>query len=89
MILYINEEHCSSLEQLKGYFDVSLTSDSTIYCDLLDYGRYCDISEWLQEMGEDDLAKEVSSIDNTLSDSEYFIALKKIIAKLFLFCPSF
>ena len=79
MILYINEEHCSSLEQLKGYFDVSLTSDSTIYCDLLDYGRYGDISEWLQEMGEEDLAKEVSSIDNTLSDSEYFIALKKII----------
>ena len=79
MILYINEEHCSSLEQLKGYFDVSLTADSTIYCDLLDYGRYGDISEWLQEMGEEDLAKEVSSIDNTLSDSEYFIALKKII----------
>ena len=77
--LYINDKHCLSVEQLKGYFTEDLTSDSVIYYDILDYGRYGDISQWLQELGEDELSAKVASIDNTLSDSEYFIELKKII----------
>ena len=39
MILYINNEHCTSLEQLKGCFREDLTPDSNIYADLQDYGR--------------------------------------------------
>ena len=78
--LYINDKHCLSVEQLKGYFTEDLTADSVIYYDILDYGRYGDISQWLQELGEDELSAKVASIDNTLSDSEYFIELKKIKA---------
>ena len=77
--LYINDKYCLSVEQLKGYFTEDLTADSVIYYDILDYGRYGDISQWLQELGEDELSAKVASIDNTLSDSEYFIELKKII----------
>ena len=88
MILYINDEHCLSVEQLKGYFTEDLTAESPIFSDLLDYGRSGDISEWLKEMEEDEMSGKVASIDNTLSDSEYFIALKKIITGDFDPTPS-
>ena len=79
MILYINEEHCSSLEQLKGYFTEDLTAESPIYYDLLDYGRSGDISEWLKEMEEDEMSAKVALIDSDLSDSKYFVELKSIL----------
>ncbi|MBQ0057512.1 MAG: hypothetical protein KBT20_07640, partial [Bacteroidales bacterium] len=62
MRLYINNEHCSTVEQLKGYFKLDLTPDSDIYADLLDYGRHGDIAEWLREMDEAELASKVESI---------------------------
>lgn len=79
MILYINNEHCSSVEQLKGYFTENLTSDSDIYNDLLDYGRYGDIAVWLREMGEPDMASKVDSISGDLGDSAFFAQLKAAI----------
>ena len=84
MMLYINDEYCSCLEQLKGYFEMPLTADSNIYVDLLDYGRCGDLSKWLSDCGENNLAEEelsqkVKSINSNLSDSEYFAELKKVV----------
>ena len=55
-ILYINNEHCTSVAQLKGYFSEDLTPESDTYYDLLDYGRSGDIAVWLREMDEPELA---------------------------------
>ena len=77
--IYINDEHCLSVEQLKGYFTEDLTAESPIFSDLLDYGRSGDISEWLKEMEEDEMSEKVALIDTTLSDSEYFVELKSIL----------
>ena len=79
MILYINDEHCLSVEQLKGYFTEDLMAESPIYYDLLDYGRSGDISEWLKEMEEDEMSAKVALIDSDLSDSKYFVELKSIL----------
>lgn len=79
MILYINNEHCSSVEQLKGYFTEALTPDSDIYADLLDYGRYGDIAVWLREMGELEQATRVEAISGDLSDSAFFAQLKAVV----------
>ena len=72
MVLYINNEHCSSVDQLKRYFTEDLTPDSEIYADLQDYGRHGDIAVWLREMDEPELANKVESISSDLSDSEFF-----------------
>ena len=71
MILYINNEHCTSIAQLKGYFSGSLSIGSIIFYDLLDRGRYGDIAQWLREIGEDSIAERVESINPELTDSEY------------------
>ena len=42
IILYINNEHCTSVGQLKDYFSMNLTPENDIYADLLDYGRHGD-----------------------------------------------
>lgn len=72
MVLYINNEHCSSVDQIKRYFTEDLTPDSEIYADLQDYGRHGDIAVWLREMDEPELANKVESISSDLSDSEFF-----------------
>ena len=79
MILYINNEHCTSVDQLKEYFSMDLTPESDIYADLLDYGRHGDIAEWLCEMVEPDLASRVKSIALDLSDSVFYAKLKATI----------
>lgn len=79
MILYINNEHCCSVEQLKGYFTENLNYDSDIYADLLDYGKNGDIAVWLREMGETELANDVESIPDDLCDSAYYAQLKVAI----------
>lgn len=78
-ILYIKNEHCTSVEQLKGYFSEDLTPESDTYVDLLDYGRHGDIAKWLGEMGEAEMAECVDAIDTGLSDSAYFVQLKSLI----------
>ena len=78
-ILYINEEHCTSLEQLRGYFENSLGYDSPIFYELLEYARFGDMSKWLREKGESSLADKVDSIDGNLGDSAYFFEMRRII----------
>lgn len=79
IILYINDEHCSCVEQLKGYFKIGAKYDNPIVMELLEYGRAGDISEWLREKGESELADFVDNISNDLGDSEYFSQLTAII----------
>ena len=78
-ILYIDNEHCSSVEQLKEYFKIGANYDNPIVMELLEYGRAGDISEWLREKGESELADFVDNISNDLGDSEYFSQLTAII----------
>ena len=79
IILYINDEHCSSVEQLKEYFKIGANYDNPIVMELLDYGRAGDISDWLREKGESELAKAVDNLNDNLGDSEYFSQLTAII----------
>lgn len=79
MILYINNEHCSSVDQIKRYFTEDLTPGSGTYADLLDYGRYGDIAVWLREMGESEMATKVGSISGDLNDHAFFAQLKAAI----------
>lgn len=78
-ILYINGEHCSSIEQLKNYFKENLTPESGTYADLLDYGRAGDITKWLDENDAPDFAEKVRAVDNKLSDSAFIYELSKAI----------
>ena len=78
-ILYIDNEHCSSVEQLKGYFKTGTNYDSPIRMELLDYGRAGDISDWLREKGESELTDSVDNINNDFGDSDYFSQLTAII----------
>ena len=77
--LYIDNEHCSSVEQLKGYFKIGTNYDNPIVMELLEYGRAGDISDWLREKGESELAKAVDNINDNIGDSEYFSQLTAII----------
>ncbi|MBP3471479.1 MAG: formylglycine-generating enzyme family protein [Paraprevotella sp.] len=79
MILYINKSYCSSLEQLRGYFKGQIDINSDIYWDLLESGRSHDISNWLQERGETDLACRLEKIDYELGDSAFFAEMCKVI----------
>ena len=79
IILYINNEHCTSLDQLKDYFSDDLTPESDIYADLLDYGRHGDLAEWLREMGEPERASKVETIASDLRDSAFYAQLKATI----------
>ena len=60
--LYIDNEHCSSVRQLKQFFKAVTSYDSPIVMDLLEYGRAGDISDWLREKGESELAKAVDNL---------------------------
>ena len=79
IVLYINNEHCTSVEQLKGYFSEDLTPESDTYADLLDYGRHGDIVDWLLEQGEQELSSKVASISADLCDSAFYAEMKGII----------
>ena len=76
--LYIDNEHCSSVGQLKQFFKAVTSYDSPIVKDLLEYGRAGDISDWLREKGEPELAKAVDNLNDNLGDSEYFSQLTAI-----------
>lgn len=79
IILYINDEHCSSLEQLKGYFTEDLALDSDIYEALIDYSKNGELSEWLREHDEIEIASEIDAIPAKLGDTDYFSSLKAIL----------
>ena len=77
--LYINEEHCTSLVQLRSYFKDSLSYDSPIFYDLLDYARSGDLSKWLREIKEEKLANQLETINSDLGDADYFAEVCYII----------
>ena len=77
--LYIDYEHCTSLEQLRSYFKDSLSYDNPIFYDLLDYARSGDMSRWLRDKGESDLADKVDGIAGNLGDSEYYSCLSSLM----------
>ena len=52
LTLYINDEHCSSVEQLRGYFNKEIKYGSPMFMDLVDYGRAGELAQWLIEQGE-------------------------------------
>lgn len=78
-ILYINDEYCSSVEQLRGYFNNEIKYGSPLFMDLVDYGRTGELAQWLMEQGETELAKDVDSINQTIGDSEYVSLLASAI----------
>lgn len=79
-ILYINEEHCTSLEQLRNYFEEAPSYDSPLFYDLLDYARSGDISSWLHGKGETVLANQVDGIDRDLGDAAFFAEMCRVIS---------
>ena len=70
-IIYINNEQCSTLEQLIVFFQ-SAKPLNLIYYDLLDYGRNKELSNFLQEIGESEKANSINVIPSELNDSDYF-----------------
>ena len=79
MILYIDNEYCYTISQLRSYFTKGLVVGSNAYDDLLDYGRHGDLSSWLREIGESSIAESIDSIDSGLTDSEYMSKLGSAI----------
>ena len=77
--LYINDEHCSSVEQLRGYFNKEIKYGSPMFMDLVDYGRAGELAQWLIEQGETELAKDVDSINENIGDGEYISLLSSIL----------
>ena len=77
--LYINEEHCTSLEQLRNYFEESPSYQSSTFYDLIDYARSGDMSAWLREKGESNLADKLDSIAENLGDGDYFSRLSALM----------
>ena len=75
--LYIDNEHCESIEQLKGYFN-QMSSNQDIYKAILEYGKDGDIAAWLKEKGEVKLSVKVEGIDRKIGDSEYMNHLTNI-----------
>lgn len=78
-VLYIDNEYCYDIEQLKRYFD-SIAINSPSCTDLLEYGRNGDIATWLREHRDNDIADQVDAIDINLGDSEYINQLANIIS---------
>lgn len=77
--MYVNNEHCNSVEQLKSYFSNGLVVGSELYSDMLDYGRYGDIAAWLREQGYTSLADTVDAIDSKLGDADFINQLCEVI----------
>lgn len=85
--LYIDDQLCSSLIELKQHF-LELSCGSNSYLDLLDYSKHGDLINWLEERNEKDLADKIRLLDCTLGDSEYmnqisaiFVSSKSSIAR--------
>lgn len=77
--LYINNEHCTSLEQLKCYIIMCAGKESNIFQELLEDARCGVISRWLMERDLHQMANQIDDLDTNLGDSEYYSKLSKII----------
>lgn len=73
-ILYINNEHCFSLEQLKQYFSNDIEYGDRIFFDLIDSAPK-DIPNWLREHDEHEMAEKIERIDKNTGSSNYLSQL--------------
>lgn len=78
-ILFINNEHCTSLEQLKKYFNNDVSIESELFAELVDYARYGDMTKWLKEHGNHNLADLIEDINEEQDDKLFFEKLSHII----------
>ena len=78
-IIYIDNKLCSNIEQLRPYFNVPINYGSNIFMDILDYGRSGDLSSWLREHEENELALNIDDIDSNIGDGEYISRITDII----------
>lgn len=77
-ILYINNERCNTFEKLEKYF-LSVKSFDDVFYDLVDFGRYQELSSFLREVGEFEKADKIDAIDSNLNDSCFFSEMYSII----------
>ena len=76
--LCINNELCHNLTQLQEHLK-GITYDSNVFSDILEYALCGDLSTWLCEHGHEDIADKVSSIDNTISDTDFVNQLTNLL----------
>lgn len=76
--LYINNELCQDLKHLQVLMK-KIPVDSEVYSDILEYSRYGDLSSWLREHDNSELADQVDEIDKKVGDTEYITALSQIL----------
>ena len=57
-ILYINNERCNTFEMLENHF-LSVKSFDDVFYDLVDFGRYQELSSFLREVGEFEKADKI------------------------------
>ena len=80
MALNINNEYCTSFEQLRSYFITLPEFGSNLYWDLIESGRDQAISQWLHDnIGNVDMAHQLESIDDDLGDTDYLKEMRRII----------
>ena len=77
-ILYINNERCNTFEMLENHF-LSVKSFDDVFYDLVDFGRYQELSSFLREVGEFEKADKIDTIDSNLNDSCFFSEMYSII----------
>lgn len=72
-ILYINNEYCLSLKQLKAYFAKPLLPESSLFTELLTLQSDGLLAKWLGESGDEhelQLARELDAIPPRMADSD-------------------
>ena len=80
MPLNINDEYCTSFEQLRSYFITLPEFGSNLYWELIESGRDQAISQWLHDnIGNVDMAHQLESIDDHLGDTDYLKEMRRII----------
>ena len=87
-ILYINDERCTSMKQLRSYFEGSISYSSPLFYDLLDYARSGDMSSWLREIKEEEKANRLDAINFDLGDADCFAEVCYIILGQMMQTPS-
>lgn len=78
VLLYINNERCNTFEMLENHF-LSVKSFDDVFYDLVDLGRYKDLTNFLREVGEFEKADKIDAIDSNLNDSCFFSEMYFII----------
>lgn len=77
-ILYINNELCRDLTQLQECIrDISYGSE--VYTDIIEYALCGDLTAWLHEHGQKDIANQVDAIDKTIGDTEFINILVDLL----------